>query len=94
VTVIARVLLREGTKLLAVSCWDGPGRRCGRGPRCVAEATGGRWLRVRIDCREHSIPLDVAEGVLIDVPEAAQPPPAADAALDAAAFRARYRLPP
>ena len=28
----------------------------------VAEATGGRWLHVRIDYREHSIPLDVAEG--------------------------------
>jgi hypothetical protein len=108
----------------------------------VAEATGGRWLHVRIDYREYSIPLGVAEGVLIDVPEAAQPPSAADAyallvsrldrrswrvrvidrasgvvvasewfeeeaaarhrhqelsadagALDAAAFRARYRLP-
>ena len=108
----------------------------------VAEATGGRWLHVRIDYREYSIPLGVAAGVLIDVPEAAQPPSAADAyallvsrldrrrwrarvidrargvvvasvwfeeeaaarrrhqelsadaaALDAAAFRARYRLP-
>jgi hypothetical protein len=91
---------------------------------------------VRIDYREYSIPLGVAAGVLIDVPEAAQPPSAADAyallvsrldrrswrvrvivvasewfeeeaaarrrhqelsadagALDAAAFRARYRLP-
>jgi hypothetical protein len=35
----------------------------------------------------------VAEGVLIDVPEAAQPPSAAAAALDPAAVRARYRLP-
>ena len=108
----------------------------------VAEATGGRWLHVRIDYREYSIPLGVAAGVLIDVPEAVQPPAAADAyallvsrldrrswrvrvidrasgvvvasewfqeeaaarrrhqelaadagALDAAAFRARYRLP-
>jgi FeoA domain len=59
----------------------------------VAEATGGRWLHVRIDYREYSIPLGVAEGVLIDVPEAAQPPSADAAALDAAAFRSRYRLP-
>ena len=108
----------------------------------VAEATGGRWLHVRIDYRGYSIPLGVAEGVLIDVPEAAQPPSAGDAyavlvsrldrrswrvrvvdrasgvvarsewfedeatarrrhdelsadaaALDAAAFRSRYRLP-
>ena len=35
----------------------------------VAEATGGRWLHVRIDYREYSIPLGVAEGVLIEVPE-------------------------
>jgi hypothetical protein len=108
----------------------------------VAEATGGRWLHVRIDYREYSIPLGVAEDVLIEVPERAQPPAAGDAyavlvsrldrrswrvrvierssgvvarsewfedepvargrfeqlsadaaALDAAAFRARYRLP-
>ena len=108
----------------------------------VAEATGGRWLHVRIDYREYSIPLGVAEGVLIEVPESAQPPTAGDAyavlvsrldrrswrvrvvdrdsgaatrsewfedeaaarrrhgelsadasTLDAAAFRARYRLP-
>ena len=108
----------------------------------VAEATGGRWLHVRIDYREYSIPLGVAEGVLIEVPEASEPPSASDAysvrvsrldrrswrvrvidrasgvivrsewfeeeasarrrhgelsgdaeALDAAAFRARYRLP-
>ena len=36
--------------------------------------------------------------MLIDVPEAAQPPSAGDAydaaTLDATAFRARYRLPP
>ena len=109
----------------------------------VAEATGGRWLHVRIDYREYSIPLGVAEGVLVEVPERSQPPSATDAyallvsrldrrswrvrvvdrasgvvacsewfedeaaarrrhheladddaALDAAAFRARYRLPP
>ncbi|HEV3462442.1 MAG TPA: hypothetical protein VG846_00510 [Actinomycetota bacterium] len=45
----------------------------------VAEATGGRWLHVRIDYREYSIPLGVAEGVLIDVAEAAEPPSASDA---------------
>ena len=109
----------------------------------VAEATGGRWLHVRIDYREYSIPLGVAEGVLVEVPERSQPPSATDAyallvsrldrrswrvrvvdrasgvvarsewfedeaaarrrhhelaadaaALDAAGFRARYRLPP
>ena len=108
----------------------------------VAEETGGRWLHVRIDYREYSIPLGVAEGVLIEVPETSQPPSAAEAyavlvsrldrrswrvrvidrasgvvarsewfedeaaarrhhgelsadasTLDAAAFRARYRLP-
>ena len=108
----------------------------------VAEATGGRWLHVRIDHREYSIPVGVAESVLIEVPEASQPPSARDAyaalvsrldrnswrvrvidrasgvvagsewfedeaaartrfeqlsadaaALDGAAFRARYRLP-
>jgi hypothetical protein len=45
----------------------------------VAEAAGGRWLHVRIDYREYSIPLGVAEGVLIDVPEASEPPSATDA---------------
>lgn len=108
----------------------------------VAEATGGRWLHVRINHREYSIPLGVAQGVLVELPERAQPPTARDAyavlvsrlerrswrvrvidrasgvvarsewfeeeptarrrfqelsgdadALDAAAFRARYRLP-
>ena len=108
----------------------------------MAEATGGRWLHVRIDYREYSIPLGVAAGVLIELPEREQPPSAADAyavlvsrlerrswrvrvidrasgvvaasewfedqaaarrrhhelsadagALDAAAFRSRYRLP-
>ncbi len=108
----------------------------------VAEATGGRWLHVRIDYREYSIPLGVAEGVLVELPERDQPPSARDAyavlvsrldrhswrvrvidrasgvvarsewfedeadarrrhgqlsadaeALDAAAFRSRYRLP-
>jgi hypothetical protein len=108
----------------------------------VAEAVGGRWLHVRIDYREYSVPLGVAEQVLIEVPEGAGSPAAGDAyavlvsrlarrawrvrvidrnsgvvvhsewfedepaarrrhqelagdaaALDAAAFRARYRLP-
>jgi hypothetical protein len=108
----------------------------------VAEATGGRWLHVRIDFREYSVPIGVAEDVLIEVPERDRPPAAADAyavlvsrldrrswrvrviersggvvarsewfedeaaararheqlsadaaAMDAAAFRARYRLP-
>ena len=34
---------------------------------------------MRIDHREYSIPVGVAESVLIDVPEAAQPPSARDA---------------
>ena len=45
----------------------------------VAEATGGRWLHVRIDYREYSSPLGVAEGVLVEVPERSQPPSATDA---------------
>ena len=45
----------------------------------VAEATGGRWVHVRIDYRQYSIPLGVAEGVLIELPEPEQPPSAADA---------------
>jgi hypothetical protein len=45
----------------------------------VAEATGGRWLHVRIDYREYSIPLGVAEGVLVELAERAQPPSADDA---------------
>ena len=45
----------------------------------VAEAPGGRWLHVRIDHREYSIPVGVAESVLIEVPEASQPPSARDA---------------
>lgn len=31
----------------------------------VVEATGGRWLHVRIDFREYSIPVDLAELVLV-----------------------------
>jgi hypothetical protein len=45
----------------------------------VAEATGGRWLHVRIDYREYSVPLGVAEDVPIEVPERAEPPAATDA---------------
>ena len=45
----------------------------------VAEATGGRWLHVRIDHREYSIPVGVAQSVLIEVPTAVQPPSARDA---------------
>jgi hypothetical protein len=33
----------------------------------VAEAAGGRWLHVRIDYREYSVPVDVAEQVLVEV---------------------------
>ena len=49
----------------------------------VAEALGGGWLHVRIDFREYSVPVDVAEHVLVELPagEAAAPPrpPATDA---------------
>jgi FeoA-like protein len=53
----------------------------------VAEAPGGRWLHARIDYREYSVPVDVAEHVLVELPageaagEAAAPsrPPATDA---------------
>jgi FeoA-like protein len=48
----------------------------------VAEAPGGRWLHARIDFREYSVPVDVAEHVLVELPagEAAAPlPPATDA---------------
>ena len=148
-TVRALAELGQGARGRIVELRLAPGRRALPGSPLqpgasvyVAEATGGRWLHVRIDYREYSIPLGVAEGVLIDVPEAAQPPAAADAyavlvsrlerrswrvrvidrssgvvvwnewfeeeaaarrrhqelsadagSLDAAAFRARYRLP-
>jgi hypothetical protein len=149
VTVKALADLGQGARGRIVELRLPPGRRTS--PRSplqpgasvyVAEATGGRWLHVRIDYREYSIPLGVAEGVLIELPERDQPPSAADAyavlvsrlerrswrvrvidrasgvvvrsewfeeeaaarqrhaelaadaaALDAAAFRARYRLP-
>jgi hypothetical protein len=53
----------------------------------VAEAPGGRWLHARIDYREFSVPVDVAEHVLVELPageaapEPASParPPATDA---------------
>jgi hypothetical protein len=52
----------------------------------VAEAPGGRWLHARIDYREFSVPVDVAEHVLVELPAggaapeaAAPPPPATDA---------------
>jgi hypothetical protein len=49
----------------------------------VAEAPGGRRLHARIDYREFSVPVDVAEHVLVELPageaagaaaEAARPP--------------------
>jgi len=45
----------------------------------VAEAPGGRWLHARIDFREYSVPVDVAEHVLVELPagEAAAPRPTA-----------------
>jgi hypothetical protein len=47
----------------------------------VAEAPGGRWLHARIDFREYSVPLDVAEHVLVELPagETAPRPAATDA---------------
>jgi hypothetical protein len=149
VTVRALADLGQGSRGRIVELRLPPGRRTLPGSPLqpganvyVAEATGGRWLHVRIDHREYSIPVGVAESVLIDVPEAAQPPSAREAyavlvsrldrrswrvrvidrasglvaasewfedeaaarrrhhelsadadALDAAAFRSRYRLP-
>jgi hypothetical protein len=149
VTVRALADLGQGARGRIVELRLPPGRRTLPGSPLqpgavvyVAEATGGRWLHVRIDYREYSIPLGVAEGVLIEVPERPQPPTARDAyavlvsrldrrswrvrvidrpsgvvarsewfedelaarrrfqelsgdadALDATAFRARYRLP-
>jgi hypothetical protein len=86
VTVRALADLGQGTRGRIVELRLPPGRRALPGSPLrpgasvyVAEATGGRWLHVRIDYREYSIPLGVAEGVLIDVPEASQPPSATDA---------------
>ena len=148
-TVRALADLGQGARGRIVELRLPPGRRTSPGSPLqpgatvyVAEAPGGRWLHVRIDYREYSIPLGVARGVLVELPERAQPPSAADAyavlvsrldrnswrvrvidrasgvvarsewfedeaaarrrhrevaadaaALDAAAFRARYRLP-
>ena len=148
-TVRALAELGQGARGRIVELRLPPGRRTlPRSPLqpgatvYVAEAPGGRWLHVRIDHREYSIPVGVAESVLIEVPEASQPPSARDAyavlvsrldrnswrvrvidrasggvarsewfedeeaarrrhrelaadadALDAVAFRARYRLP-
>ena len=148
-TVRALADLGQGTRGRIVELRLPPGRRTLPGSPLqpgatvyVAEATGGRWLHVRIDYREYSIPLGVAEGVLIELPDREQPPSATDAyavlvsrlerrswrvrvidrasgvvaasewfedeaaarrrhheltadadALDAAAFRSRYRLP-
>jgi hypothetical protein len=148
VTVKALADLGQGARGRIVELRLPPGRRSPKSPLqpgasvYVAEATGGRWLHLRIDYREYSIPLGVAEEVLIELPDREQPPSAADAyavlvsrlarhswrvrvidrasgvvvraewfeeeaaarqrhaelaadaaALDAAAFRARYRLP-
>jgi hypothetical protein len=86
VTVRALAELGQGARGRIVELRLPPGRRTlPRSPLqpgatvYVAEAPGGRWLHVRIDHREYSIPVGVAEGVLIDVPEAAQPPSARDA---------------
>jgi hypothetical protein len=86
VTVRALAELGQGARGRVVELRLPPGRRTlPRSPLqpgatvYVAEAPGGRWLHVRIDHREYSIPVGVAEGVLIDVPEAVQPPSARDA---------------
>ena len=85
-TVRALADLGQGARGRIVELRLPPGRRTVPGSPLqpgatvyVAEATGGRWLHVRIDYREYSIPLGVAEGVLIEVPEASQPPSAGDA---------------
>ena len=79
-TVRALAELGQGARGQIVELRLPPGRRTLPGSPLrpgatvyVAEATGGRWLHVRIDFREYSIPLGVAEGVLIEVPERAQP---------------------
>jgi hypothetical protein len=86
VTVRALADLGQGARGRIVELRLPPGRRTLPGSPLqpgatvyVAEAPGGRWLHVRIDYREYSIPLGVAEGVLIEVPERSQPPSAADA---------------
>jgi hypothetical protein len=113
VTVRALAELGQGARGRIVELRLPPGRRALPGSPLrpgatvyVAEAPGGRWLHVRIDHREYSIPVGVAESVLIEVSRAEQwfedeaaarrrhQELSADAdALDAAAFRSRYRLP-
>ena len=85
-TVRALADLGQGARGRIVELRLPPGRRALPGSPLqpgasvyVAEATGGRWLHVRIDHREYSIPVGVAQGVLIEVPTAAQPPSARDA---------------
>jgi hypothetical protein len=48
----------------------------------VVEAGGGRWLHVRIDFREYSVPVDLAERVLVAVAGTQPAPRAAWAAAD------------
>jgi hypothetical protein len=86
VTVRALADLGQGTRGRIVELRLPPGRRTLPGSPLrpgatvyVAEAPGGRWLHVRIDHREYSIPVGVAESVLIEVPTAVQPPSARDA---------------
>jgi hypothetical protein len=86
VVVTARALadLGQGASGRIVEVRLPPGRRLApESPRrpgaevYVAEAPGGRWLHARIDFREYSVPLDVAEHVLVELPageEAAAPP--------------------
>ena len=85
-TVRALADLGQGARGRIVELRLPPGRRALPGSPLqpgasvyVAEATGGRWLHVRIDHREYSIPVGVAQSVLIEVPTAVQPPSARDA---------------
>jgi hypothetical protein len=86
VTVRALADLGQGARGRIVELRLPPGRRALPGSPLqpgasvyVAEATGGRWLHVRIDHLEYSIPVGVAQSVLIEVPTAVQPPSARDA---------------
>jgi hypothetical protein len=86
VTVRTLADLGQGARGRIVELRLPPGRRTSPGSPLqpgavvyVAEATGGRWLHVRIDYREYSVPLGVAEGVLVELAERAQPPSADDA---------------
>jgi hypothetical protein len=82
VTVRALAQLGQGARGRIVELRLPPGRRTlPRSPLqpgamvYVAEATGGRWLHVRIDFREYSIPLGVAEGVLVELADRGPPAP-------------------